>query len=80
MATVVRLSSKGQITIPAEARAVLGLGRGDSLNLEIRDGRILLSPVRGLDELAEVVTSWAQASEPVLDVSGYYERHRGTEG
>jgi AbrB family looped-hinge helix DNA binding protein len=40
------LSSKYQITIPAEARAALGLEAGRKLEVRIRKDRIELVPVR----------------------------------
>ena len=44
-----RLSSKGQITIPANARAAIGLSTGDLVSYEIRDGEIALKRVEPFD-------------------------------
>jgi len=38
------LSSKGQIVIPAEIREELGLERGATFRVELRDGDIILVP------------------------------------
>jgi len=37
---VMQLPSRGQITIPAEARRQLGLDEGDLIKLTVRDGKI----------------------------------------
>lgn len=54
---IVRLSSKGQIVIPAKIRKELGLSKGDKLLLERRGDTIILRPVvklsrlRGIDRI-----------------------------
>jgi AbrB family looped-hinge helix DNA binding protein len=40
-----RLDPMGRIVIPAEIRDVLGLGGGDTLEISIREGAIVLAPV-----------------------------------
>lgn len=47
MAHIAKLTSKAQITIPAAVRRQLGLSPGDSVVLEIVDGRAVLSPLHG---------------------------------
>ena len=42
---VVSLSSKGQLTLPEAVRKKLGLAKGDMLQIEEKDGKIILSPV-----------------------------------
>ncbi|MDE2481029.1 MAG: AbrB/MazE/SpoVT family DNA-binding domain-containing protein [bacterium] len=41
---LVKLTSKGQMTLPQEIRARFGLEAGDRLFVEIEDGRIVLTP------------------------------------
>ncbi|MEZ5086053.1 MAG: AbrB/MazE/SpoVT family DNA-binding domain-containing protein [Tessaracoccus sp.] len=78
MSVTVRLSSKGQLTLPLAVRKELQLSQGDLLELEVHDGRVVLSPIGGLDDLTAQVTSWiTPGTPPVTDVSGYYEEHRG---
>ncbi len=54
---VVRISSKGQIVIPARMRKELGLSEGDKLIIDKRGDVIVLKPVvklsklRGVDKL-----------------------------
>lgn len=40
-----RMSSKGQLTVPASIRKRLGIGTGDQLLFYERDGQIVLAPV-----------------------------------
>lgn len=50
----VRLSSKSQIVVPAEARRALGLEPGDVLDVEVQGDRIVLTredPVDPLERL-----------------------------
>jgi len=42
MGWIVRLNGKGRIVIPGEVREKLGLRKGDSLVLDIRDNEIVL--------------------------------------
>jgi len=57
---VVRISSKGQIVIPAKLRKELGLEVGDRLIVDRRENAIILKPVvklsklRGVDKLKGV--------------------------
>ena len=70
----VRVRRKGQITIPAEARAKLGLEEDDFLYVEVEDNRIVLTPFEiyikeavqeGLDAFArgEVTPAFASMEE-----------------
>ncbi len=40
----IRLEKRGRIVIPSEVRRLLGLREGSILILEVRNGRILLTP------------------------------------
>ena len=44
--TVATLSSKGQITLPATARRLLGFAAGDRLAIETREGEIVVRRAR----------------------------------
>jgi AbrB family looped-hinge helix DNA binding protein len=42
----VRVSSKGQIVIPKAIRQQLGIAQGDACEVEVREGEMVLRPVR----------------------------------
>lgn len=50
-----RVSSKGQLTIPAEVRRVLGLTRGDNVVFELRPEGVLLRKAGRAHELIGVI-------------------------
>ncbi len=79
-ATVVRLSSKGQLVIPASVRRKLGLKTGQALAVRTGSHReIVLSPAeedsRGLESMLAQARSWAPAQERDL-VAELHERRR----
>jgi AbrB family looped-hinge helix DNA binding protein len=41
-----KVTSKGQVTIPAEVRAALRLREGDTVTFEVEEGRAILKPQR----------------------------------
>jgi AbrB family looped-hinge helix DNA binding protein len=44
MTTTVKVSSRNQIVIPAEARKELGINPGDHLIVSVRDGYLFIMP------------------------------------
>ena len=47
----VKISSKGQITIPAKIRAFLGVEVKDKLELLVRNNQVVIQPVKPFREL-----------------------------
>lgn len=82
MKTIVSLSSKGQLTLPASIRASLGLQQGDRLEVSVDEGNgsITVSPVMDIEELSARVSSYAKKRVPVTDVDAYYQQHRAEGG
>jgi AbrB family looped-hinge helix DNA binding protein len=78
-ATVVRLSSKGQLVIPASIRRKLGFKTGQALAVRTTQRDIVLSPAeedsRGLESMLAQARSWAPARERDL-VAELHERRR----
>ena len=79
-ATVVRLSSKGQLVIPAALRRKLGLKTGQALAVRAGAHRdIVLSPAeeasQGLDAMLRQARSWADGRGRDL-VEELHERRR----
>jgi len=79
MKAMVRLSSKGQLTLPASVRAALGLRQGDRLEVSVDEmsGSITIAPVIDIEELSARVSGYAKSRPPVTDVDDYYQRNRG---
>jgi AbrB family looped-hinge helix DNA binding protein len=46
MMSFVKISSKGQITLPAKIRKALGVQPKDKLELVLRDKEVIIQPVR----------------------------------
>jgi AbrB family looped-hinge helix DNA binding protein len=79
-ATIVRLSSKGQLVIPASVRRKLGLKTGQALAVRTGSHReIVLSPAeddsRGLESMLAEARSWAAGQKRDL-VAELHERRR----
>jgi AbrB family looped-hinge helix DNA binding protein len=49
--TLSTVSSKGQITLPAQIRASLGINSKDKVQILLRDNEIVLKPVKSFREL-----------------------------
>ncbi len=64
---VVKLSSKGQIVIPAKLRKELKLSKGDKLLLERRGDAIVLKPMVKLSDLRGV-DKIERASEEIEEI------------
>lgn len=82
MKTIVSLSSKGQLTLPASIRASLGLQQGDRLEVSIDEANssITISPVMDIEELSARVSRYAKKRAPVTDVDAFYQQHRAEGG
>ncbi|MGI8908049.1 MAG: AbrB/MazE/SpoVT family DNA-binding domain-containing protein [Candidatus Sumerlaeaceae bacterium] len=62
-----RITSKGQTTIPLEIRRALGVSSHDSLIYELRDGEVVLRPLKG--NLLEFRGSIRRAAGGVQDLA-----------
>ena len=49
MTTLVKLQRKGQMTLPSEMRAAIGVAEGDRLEATVQRGKIILSPTLVID-------------------------------
>ncbi|MGA3212509.1 MAG: AbrB/MazE/SpoVT family DNA-binding domain-containing protein [Terriglobales bacterium] len=61
-----RVSTKGQVVLPAVVRRRLGLHAGDQLDVEVRTERIVLTPRRKRIQKAKI-SSDRITGVPVLD-------------
>lgn len=62
-----KISSKGQVVLPGELRRRLGLHAGDSLDVQVRDGLIVLTPPQKKIRPSKLVTH-ARTRLPALSV------------
>ena len=52
--TIVKVKTKGQITLPADVRQIIGLQEGDFLELRIQKGKMVFTPKHFVDrQIAE---------------------------
>ena len=49
--TIATISNRGQITLPASARKRLGIRPRSKLEVEVRDGEIVLRPLRTIKDV-----------------------------
>jgi AbrB family looped-hinge helix DNA binding protein len=60
MQNVVKVTRKGQTTIPVNLRQKLGINEGDELLVEATEqGNILLKPIRKLEDCAGIYSKYA---------------------
>lgn len=77
-----RLTSKGQVTIPAEIRRELRIGKGDVLIFEADAGGVRLRPLRQrADVFAEYEGAWREGEgETTEEINAWLRELRGHEG
>lgn len=51
---IVRVSDKGQITLPAQARRKLGIEKRSRVEVEVRDKEMVIRPVRSILDVAGI--------------------------
>ena len=66
--TAVRVSDKGQITLPAEVRRKLGITSKSKMDVEVKDGEIILHPVKSIMDLAGIFHDAARGKSTDWDV------------
>jgi AbrB family looped-hinge helix DNA binding protein len=52
---IVKVTRKGQTTIPAKMREQLGIKEGDELAVEIKDQQIIFKPIPRLEDCAGIL-------------------------
>lgn len=64
MTTVVKVTRKGQTTIPMEVRQKLVIKEGDKLLVETTErGQVILTPIRKLEDCAGIYSKFAKPDE-----------------
>ncbi|MDI9570354.1 MAG: AbrB/MazE/SpoVT family DNA-binding domain-containing protein [Pseudomonadota bacterium] len=78
------VSAKGQIALPKDLRTILNLQKGDTLSVDLKDGKIILEPVIGVPRSQ----SWFWTSEVQQKIksseeefkNGKFKRFEGVDG
>lgn len=65
-ATVV-MGQQGRLVVPRAVRDLLGLEPGDRLHLVVRDGQVVLSPMRDAVAALQAYASSARAGRSLVD-------------
>ena len=64
MTSVVKVTRKGQTTIPVEVRQKLVIKEGDRLLVEATDhGQVIFTPIRKLEDCAGIYSKYAKPEE-----------------
>ncbi len=64
MTGVVKVTRKGQMTIPVEVRKKLVIKEGDKLLVEITaHGQVIFTPIRKLEDCAGIYSKYAKPEE-----------------
>ena len=58
--TKVRISEKGQMTLPAAVRRKLGIGPGSEVDVQVREGEVVVRPLKTISEVAGVFRRYAR--------------------
>jgi antitoxin PrlF len=53
---IATVSSKGQITLPARVRTELGIRKKDKVQFLVRDGELVIKPLRSFRELRGILS------------------------
>jgi AbrB family looped-hinge helix DNA binding protein len=77
MTTIATVSSKGQITIPASFREMLGIKKNDKVSLSIEDGTVVISKQPDFDKMVEKWTrNIPKGVKPLTDASAFYNTRK----
>ncbi len=63
--TSAKVSSKGQITLPAAARRKLGIEPNSRVDLVVRDNEIVIRPLKTIAELHGIFHKYVRGRKPV---------------
>lgn len=58
--TLATISDKGQLTLPAQMRKRLGIKSRSKVEVDIRDGEIIIRPARTIRDVAGVFADYAK--------------------
>jgi AbrB family looped-hinge helix DNA binding protein len=75
MQSVVKVTRRGQTTIPAEFRQKLGIKEGDRLWVEVTEKGILFKPIPRLEDLAGADAKYGSVEEIKKEIDKLREEY-----
>ena len=75
MQNVVKVTRRGQTTIPAEIRQKLGIKEGDQLLVEATEKGALLKPIPRLEDMAGVDAEYGKVDEIKKEIDKLREEY-----
>jgi antitoxin PrlF len=75
MQNVVKVTRRGQTTIPMEIRKKLGIKEGDELMVEATEQGLLFKPIPKLEDMAGVDAKYAKVEEVKKEIDKLREEY-----
>lgn len=75
MQKIVKITRKGQTTIPAKIRKQLDIKEGDELAVETRDQQIIFKPIPRLEDCAGIFAGRADVEELKKEIDKLREEY-----
>jgi len=75
MQNVVKVTRRGQTTIPAELRQKLGIREGDELIVEATQQGLLFKPIRKLEDSAGIYAKYGKVEEIKKEIDRLREEY-----
>jgi AbrB family looped-hinge helix DNA binding protein len=75
MENIVKVTRRGQTTIPAELREKLGIKEGDELMVEATEKGILFKPIRKLEDCAGIYSKYGKVEEIKKEIDRLREEY-----
>lgn len=75
MQNVVKVTRRGQTTIPAELREKFGIKEGDELLVEATEKGLLFKPIRKLEDCAGIYAKYGKVEEIKKEIEKLREEY-----
>ena len=75
MQKTVKVTRKGQTTIPAKIRKEIGIKEGDDLAVEAVDGQIVFRPIPKLEDMCGIFAGHADVAELKKEIDRMREEY-----
>ena len=75
MQNIVKVTRRGQTTIPAELREKLGIKEGDELMVEATSKGLLFRPIRKLEDCAGIYAKYGKVEEIKKEIDKLREEY-----